>query len=197
MERIMYSDQKAFNMNDLRLSELCRIARYRYPSATERNTSDIPYDADGIALFEAIAAQLAHLPGDLRKRLISWCDLSAPSFPIPYIESLAVQLRETPPFIDLTADQMAQRVNVKKNERDALNLRSIGAIDFTKADRVAAKRKRDNERQALKRLERGAAQRVGNLSKSKPWESLGMSRASWFAKRKAGTLPVLDKSSDI
>jgi hypothetical protein len=76
------------------------------------------------------------------------------------------------------ADWLGARLNLHEAERAQIT--TIGAVDLTKAQRKARRRQRD---QLLKAAERrrpgakpGAEYEATSLSRTKPWERLGMSR---------------------
>jgi ElaB/YqjD/DUF883 family membrane-anchored ribosome-binding protein len=92
------------------------------------------------------------------------------------------------------ADDIARRLNVDYDEREELNLRSIGATDADKRERARRRkdrnRKRAKERSARLRSERGAVPReeylaTHSVSRTKPWEALGISKATYYRRRGA------------
>lgn len=94
------------------------------------------------------------------------------------------------------ADTLAKLLNVTDAERRALGLRTIGATDRDAEARKADRRAADRER---KRAARKAAARPRvTLAQSRPWEAMGMSRATWYRKGRptpaAAPRPVETKS---
>ncbi|MBN9062189.1 MAG: hypothetical protein J0H41_07080 [Rhizobiales bacterium] len=98
----------------------------------------------------------------------------------------------------MSGDDLADLLQVHRVEREAFGLTCFGAVDFRKAERLAAakelKRARDRDRIADKR----AADRVArgqapakpralyereSLEKAKPWLALNISRATYFRRR--------------
>ncbi len=76
-------------------------------------------------------------------------------------------------------DQVADELGIFREERDALGLVRIGAIDFRKEDRDEARRQKDRDR---KRATRALARqdRPATIAEARPWETAGVSRRTWF-----------------
>ncbi|WIJ26614.1 hypothetical protein [Devosia sp. RR2S18] len=89
------------------------------------------------------------------------------------------------------ADAIADMLMVSAVERQALELRTIGAYDVPKEVRLAAakiaKQERDRERQSARRRAEGRVDRQAylesSLSARKPWEALGISRRTYERRR--------------
>lgn len=81
------------------------------------------------------------------------------------------------------ADAIASLLDVTKHERDVLGLRTIGAIDCDKRQRTIARKQRDRDR---KRAARAASAKPRSLSleKAAPWAVAGISRATWYRRKK-------------
>jgi hypothetical protein len=99
-------------------------------------------------------------------------------------ESLVDEVGCCPRYWDSTA--LADALGLTEAERIALGgVPTIGAVDVTPDERKAAQRKRDYARKQAKRRNRGVVARtewlaVNNLTRCKPWENQGMSRAQWY-----------------
>src|SRR4051794_30162849 len=83
-------------------------------------------------------------------------------------------------------------------ERDVCRLWMIDAVDESKADRAvrraAERRVRDRERKRANRAEKGGSvtrdlYEAESLSRAKPWEAEGISRATWY-RRNRETAPA-------
>jgi len=95
------------------------------------------------------------------------------------------------------ADTIAKLLNVTDAERRALGMRTIGATDRDAEARKADRREADRAR---KRAARKAAAhpRKPTLAESRPWEALGMSRATWYRRGKpmpANPAPISETKS--
>ncbi|PIO96585.1 hypothetical protein CJ014_24800 [Pleomorphomonas carboxyditropha] len=88
----------------------------------------------------------------------------------------------------LTGPNAGKLLHLTAEERWACSITTMMAIDETKAERLAAvaedRRQRDRERKRRERAGTVKKQRTiyeaGSISRAKPWEALGMSRASWY-----------------
>jgi hypothetical protein len=82
------------------------------------------------------------------------------------------------------ADKLGARLRLTEAERHRLRITTIGAIDLTKDERKARRRHRARHRDELRRRRKGAKTRAdyeaNSISRNKPWERLGMSRAKWY-----------------
>jgi len=87
------------------------------------------------------------------------------------------------------ARAVARMLGVTLAEKKSLALHTIGAIDETRQQTVerrrAERREYERERNKRRRIERGATPREDALSRTKPWAADGISRSTWYARRKA------------
>jgi hypothetical protein len=90
--------------------------------------------------------------------------------------------------IRLNADDLAQRLGVTDAMRTELRLTTIGATDVSKAERAERRRQLNKERLKANRREAGVKPRAeylaNALSRSKPWELEGISRATWYRRKR-------------
>lgn len=90
-------------------------------------------------------------------------------------------------------ERLAQRLAVTFEEKTTLALHHIGCIDASapalEEDRRNRRRRRARERAAAKRAARDATPRdlwlARSLSQTKPWQAEGVSRRTWYRRRKA------------
>ncbi|WP_342360794.1 hypothetical protein [Terrarubrum flagellatum] len=97
----------------------------------------------------------------------------------------------------VAGDALAKLFSVTAAEREALQLRSFGAVDRPKADRLAdarqVKRAADRERLQEKRLQEHPNRRPRKVYEEhsaeqlKPWIIEGISRRTWYRRRAAST----------
>lgn len=87
------------------------------------------------------------------------------------------------------ADQLAWRYRITVEERDMLGLSTIGAIDRGKAARTKRRKERDRKRKVVSRRAAGmrprSAYEAGSIERAKPWTLEGVSRRTWYRRRKA------------
>lgn len=166
-----------FRLEVLRNREIERLIQHRHGVGFS-DTDDGPLYAEAIAL------------GLSRQDLTAWCKRWAPMVTageIAELESKASQRKRM-----LGADPCAQMLCVTMAERTALGLKTIGAVDATSEERAAIakerKREHDRTRQERNRKAEGRKDRrsyeAESISQKKPWEALGMKRATWYRKGK-------------
>jgi hypothetical protein len=87
--------------------------------------------------------------------------------------------------------ELGQRVRLTNDQRDRLGLRQIAACDVTEEQRIEL---RKAKRRANARKRRGCVPRqvyeAKSISKQKPWEAEGISRRTWYYRRKRGETSV-------
>jgi hypothetical protein len=92
------------------------------------------------------------------------------------------------------ADTLARFMGLKCADRKRLGIRTIGAIDATKAERKAEQRLMDKVRQEANRRAAGAKPHAESASRTKPWEADGVSRRTWYRRQKAQMARGTDSS---
>jgi hypothetical protein len=95
-------------------------------------------------------------------------------------EAEAVEVAQQAYPTDLAADAMAAWLGVSYPQRQALRLTTIGSTDIKKRAREELRKRKDRLYQERKRRERGAHPQAQSLSRSKPWEAMGISRRTWY-----------------
>lgn len=160
-----------------RVAEIQKLIRHRHGG---------PCDSDDGALY--LKAALPHLirlhagPALLGK-VLGWAKTWLPGLPA---ESVAceVDVDEATDAKLLKADNLAGLLGVTREERDALRFRTIGAVDFTRRQRLADRKRKDAAYQAAKRLQAGATPRSqSNVAKAK---ALGISLSTYKRRLKQG-----------
>jgi hypothetical protein len=165
-----------------RLREIEALISYRHNGPV--NTDD------GMIYFMAALSHLLVMPSEVSCRRATeplvWAWRWVPRLVEEYGLWLETTMRRdfTKAPRRLSADVMAKMLRVTKAERDALGLKTIGAIDFTKAQRAEARKRCDQEYQKDARRKRGATSREHSKTATQPWKAEGMSRASWYRRRK-------------
>jgi hypothetical protein len=85
------------------------------------------------------------------------------------------------------ADALAKELGLDYATRTRLNIRTIGAVDRTKAQRARRGKKRKAAAEAARRAKAGAAPHAASAARTKPWEALGISRRTYYRNRANGT----------
>jgi hypothetical protein len=92
----------------------------------------------------------------------------------------------------LSPEAIAELLPTTFDDRQAMELWTFGAIDMSPRQRRNAskkeRRRKERERVAKKRQAAGAKPRAESISRTKPWEAEGISRATWHRRRKARLL---------
>ena len=138
--------QRASLITLIRLREVERLCRSRYGRF-------LPDDDDGRDSLELVAHHIAHLGGKVEAHIIAWAQAWAPWIPDPEAKALAAKVMAKP--AKFTADRLAWRLGLKAAERAALKITTIGAVDLSKAERLALRKEKrraaDRARWARKR----------------------------------------------
>ncbi len=154
----------------VRLRELERLFAFRYGDTLPNDDSERD---DLIVAAHTIAA----LEGDVA----AWARQWAPWFTAAEIRKLVASTATPSKF---SAATLAWRLHLTDAERTALKITTIGAVDVTKAERLARRKQRKAARKAARRREAGAKPQASSLSRTKPWQAAGMSRATWYRQRR-------------
>lgn len=89
-------------------------------------------------------------------------------------------------------DRIGRKLGVTSEIRREAGARLVGAIGETAASRKKARLERDKQTKAAKRREDGQMLRseyeANSLSKTKPWEAMGISRATFYRRKGETTL---------
>ncbi|MDE3811656.1 hypothetical protein I7I49_15375 [Sinorhizobium meliloti] len=121
------------------------------------------------------------------QRMTDWCARWAPWISSDDLNAIVERCRTRKKM--LRPDDVAKLISVTFAERSKLGLKTIGACDMTEAARRALakqiKRANDRERQKVKRESAGRKGRESwleenSLSRTKPWDAAGVSRATWY-----------------
>jgi hypothetical protein len=164
----------------LREAELNREYSDRYGSVL------LPDDDSGRDDIEFMLHHLA--PGDdPARRIERWLDLRAPWFTgmerVTMVERVLANPRK------FNRDTAAKRIGLIAERRIRLNIRTIAAIDQTKAEREAASKARKREAKRQQRRAQGIKPRAeyeaASVGHGKPWIADGISRASWYRRQRA------------
>jgi hypothetical protein len=162
----------------LRIAELNRIFAARYGTT-------LPDDDAGRDEAFVMAHHLARRLGDPLQRIASWLELQAPWMTAAEVDALITTVLAKP--LRWRADTLASRLNLRDGERHRLGIRTIGAVDVTKAERKGRRGERERLRKEQRRRNAGAKPRrcylAAAASRIRPWVALGISRRTWYRRR--------------
>jgi hypothetical protein len=173
--------ERPFSIAVLRLKELQRLftARHRYQLPNDDAGRDDPL---------IMAHHLARHPA-AEHRIASMLSLWAPWMSATEAGALTAKVIAKP--LRWRADTLGRRLGLTEAERQRLKITTIGAIDVTKDERIKSRRERDRARHHHHRRAQGATPRdeyeANSISRTRPWEALGMSRRSWHRAGKPAT----------
>lgn len=162
----------------LRLNDFARLLRSRYGIT-------LPDDDAGRDDLEPVLHHIAALPQPAR-RAMHWLEIWAPWLTLgEQREIVSKAIATARPW---TADQLAWRYRITREERTMLGLTTIGAIDHGKRARTKSRKERDRQRKAIARRAKGAKPRAeyeaAAITNAKPWEAEGISRRTWYRRRR-------------
>jgi hypothetical protein len=111
--------------------------------------------------------------------IIAWARRFTPALPTDDgVRLLAERIAANPRR--WSADKLAWRLNLTMAERTAFGITTIGAIDMTKAEREAQRKENRAKANRQRRAAQSTGKPRGRPSKGKPWEALGVSRATYY-----------------
>lgn len=156
-----------------RLSELTRLLDDRFGEGVELEACDTSY-----GLVRIVAHHLGALP-DAPRRITRWSATYAPWISPRDLERLISEVIACP--IKWSADKLGWKLRLSDADRSRLKIKTIGAFDCTRDQRL--------ERQRRKRAQRDARRRPAKRAKpiGKPWIAAGISRATWYRQRSRET----------
>jgi hypothetical protein len=158
----------------LRIAELRRLYRARYGTV-------LPDDDGGRDDAAIMCHHLAKRP-EAERRIAAWLGLWCPWMPPDEVAALIQKVLARP--LRWRADKLAKRLGLNAAERARLKIVTIGACDLLKAERTARRKAKARQRDEVRRRTAGAKTRseyeADSLSRTRPWERLGMSRAGWY-----------------
>ncbi len=128
-------------------------------------------------LARIVAHHLGALP-DAPRRITSWILTYAPWISLRDRERLISEVIACP--IKWSADKLAWKLRLDDATRTRLKIKTIGAFDLTKPQRLARRKAKRAHRDSLRRPRK--RQPVG-----KPWIAAGISKATWYRRQSRET----------
>lgn len=167
----------------LRVRDLNRLFHARYGH-------ELPDDDAGKDDVLLMAHHLASLTGDPRHRITGWIREHASWLSVKDHEAILTAAIIKPQR--WKADKLAWRLRLTEQDRATLGITTIGAVDFSKAQRTKRRKEQARIRKAEQRREQGKLTRAEYLERAKQhemqWKAAGISRRTWY-RRKRGTSP--------
>lgn len=165
----------------LRLNDLAKLFRGRYGHVLPDD------DAGRDDLFVAVN-HLACLPHP-QKPIDCWLEIWAPWLTVKERHDLVGAALISP--MRWKADALAWRLRLTAADRAALGITTIGAIDENRAARAKRRKLQARKRMQAYRKAKGSKSRAAyegqSAEQAAPWLDAGISRATWFRRRKRET----------
>jgi hypothetical protein len=177
-DRSRARDREPFSLLGIQIKEARRLMRHRH-GAPMRDTELARHDV------RFLAALMARLSGGA-KRFHNFATVEAPWLDRAEIDRVWAAATADPPHV--TAHKIAQHFELTWQERVTVGIRNLPAVD-AKGDtlrKLKAERRRelDRARKRRKRAKQGKVNRkqylAAALTRSRPWEREGISRATWY-----------------
>jgi len=172
----------------LRLGELKKLFRVRYGPTLPDDDAGLA-DLYELLLLDSMRSNPKPYMGHTIEIWAPWMDDAATRF------DLVRQIETTPISLRLrTAKNLGERLNLRNEERERLNIRTIAANDMTDEEMAAWRKAKKNLSNRLhmqrKRRKAGVKSRTAylatSLTKLKPWVAAGTNRTSWYRDQRVG-----------
>jgi hypothetical protein len=177
--------RRPFSRDRLKRKAIEKIIDDRHGTVPDTDDADL-YVGAVATCFVRIARESGRLPKPAA--IAWWCEKWAPRF--TETEQAAILDKAINNFWNLrTDDDWGRLLRLSDADRTRLQIRSIGSYDVDRAARLKRCRTKRHERDRLRAAEnrrtKGAVPRNMSLARTKPWEQLGISRATFMRRRKA------------
>lgn len=177
----------------LRMREMERLFSHRYGDR-------LPSDDAGMEDLVLAANQIAQMDGNAEDHILRWALEWAPWLydrkdiaPVLFARRIAQNPRR------YKADTLAALLNLTMSSRTALGITTIGAVDCNKRQRAELRRDRKRTYAEAQRRANGAKPRAQyeaeSLSRTRPWEAMGMSRSTWY--RRGKPMPPVNRVGQV
>lgn len=173
--------RKPWGLDRGRVSEIQKLIRLRHGGPCDTD--------DGAAYLQAALPHLMrlHAGAALLGKVMGWAQTWLPGLP-PEAVAGALDLDDPSAASLLSADAVAALLGVTRQERTDLRMRTIGATDFSRRQRLAERRRKDAAYQAKRRKAAGATPRAeSNVAKAK---ALGISLSTYKRRLKQTPEPA-------
>jgi hypothetical protein len=140
----------------------------------------LPCDDAGIDDLRIAAHHIAHMRGEALDHIVAWAAEWMPDLPRERAEALARDVLFEP--VKFKAATLGWRLRLTEEERTALGITTIRPFGITDADMKERQKAKARDRDARRRQRKRESQpaKPPPLAETRPWEVLGMSRATWY-----------------
>ncbi|MBN4098599.1 MULTISPECIES: hypothetical protein [Methylobacterium] len=132
------------------------------------------------------------LADDLERHVTDWCRAAVPRLDLGAIRGCLAEAQERDGRQRLwwSAQDLGDLLRLKTDERERLRVTRIRPAGMTARKFATYQRARKAEQAKARRIAKGATPREQSKAQLEPWVALNMSRATYFRKQQAGTLPA-------
>jgi hypothetical protein len=153
--------------------------------------------AEGLAIAKGSDIDLPSAMAYVRDRSQTSALLEAQEIALDQIKKVCDIVDRKPTKYKLTRGELAgQYINLTAAERTKYRAFTMIAIDQPRSElkalRKIAQRSLNRHSMKIKRMNEGATPRERSLSRTKPWEKLGISRATWYSQGKPSAEPTAE-----
>ncbi|WP_345822914.1 transcriptional regulator (plasmid) [Methylobacterium fujisawaense] len=132
------------------------------------------------------------LADDLERHVTDWCRAAVPRLDLGAIRGCLAEAQERDERQRLwwSAQDLGDLLRLSTDERERLRITRIRPAGMTARKFAAYQRAREAEKAKARRIAKGATPREQSKAQLEPWVALNMSRATYFRRQQAGTLPA-------
>lgn len=129
---------------------------------------------------------------DLEACVADWCRLAVPRLNRLAIRGCIAEAQERNGRQQLwwSAQELGDLLRLTTDERERMRVTRIRPAGMTPRKFAAYRREREAEKAKARRIAKGAIPREQSKAQLEPWAALDMSRATYFRRQRAGTLPA-------
>lgn len=180
----------------VRLGHVRRLLRDRYGHT-------LPDDDAGYEDLRILLHVKANAckPENRVRMLLKEIEVSAPWMSSVKARQVADEIAAKP--LKVTSDWLGKELNVNADTRDRLAIWQIGAVDLDAAGRKKRARERRRQRDRERKMRQRKCQpradwlAENNVSRTKPWEGIGISRRTYYRRLADMRAPALSPSPAI
>lgn len=171
------------------LKEIWNLIQYRHRGPCDTD--------DGEAYLRAALPWLSAKTGgfnadDLEQRVVGWAAAAVPRLSLGAVRGCIAEAqdRDTRKRMWWSAQALGELLRLTIAERERLHITRIRPAGMTARQFASYQRQHKSSREKARRIAKGARPREQSKAQLQPWEALGISRATYFRRQQAGTLPA-------
>ncbi|WP_074129640.1 hypothetical protein [Bradyrhizobium sp. NAS96.2] len=142
-----------------------------------------------------IAAHHCYYYGDPDRKIRAWVCQWAPWLSESERAELIERVCKRP--LKWKADTLGRKLRATRKEIEMLGITTFGAFDDSTRKRAKRREKRKADRRRARRHAAGATPQVASTERAEPWKAAGISRRTWYRRRKAETAPPVSEALSV